>query len=721
MKKRLFVLLSIIPLLLGGILLYQIYNQVFSKTLDQLIEQQKIYANQAAGGIESFFNASKSALNLLANHESVIFMNENMKDELIKFYESYRNEISAVTRINKDGILNYTVPFNESAIGKDVSYQPHNALIIKNHTPVVSDVFTTVQGYRAIAFAYPVFNEGEYNGCVSLLIPFDIIAKKFLENIEIGKTGYAFVLSEGGVELYCPLDEHTGISIYETSRDHPLALDMAEKMLNKKSGIGEYFYYKKNQRVEEVKKIAVYRPVELENTFWSIAVTLSIDEALTVNDSFVNYFLLTVLISGITFFVFVFSYFRSKINSEKKLREEEEKYRVATEQTGQMIYEYDLASGKIKWSGAIEEVVGYTLEEFNSFNYDLWYEYVHPDDKENLKKMLNESKQSLGKFHSEYRFKNKDGNYIYVEDNGVYKFLEKESVSMIGTMKDITSRKLAEKELAKYSIKLEKEVEDRTKELREANVKLEEDIQIKKKTEKELLVAKAAAEHSDKVKSEFLAQMSHEIRTPINSMMNFSSLLKDAMGDKVNEDLKLSFTVITNAGKRIIRTIDLLLNMSEIHTGAYKFEPQVLNLYKDVLENLKLEYYSQAKEKGLEFVVNCCQDYTITGDEYTLSQMFSNLIDNAIKYTPQGKISINCRVEENKKLAEVIDTGIGISENYLPYLFDSFSQEEQGYTRKFEGTGLGLALVKKYCELNNAEIFVESKKGEGSKFTIIFK
>ncbi len=723
MRRYLFIILSIVPLFFGGILLYQIYDQVFKKTLDQLVQLQRLYAEQAASGIESFFAHSKSALNHLAQHDSIIDMNGDMLNELKKFYESYANEIKAITRVDKNGIINFTIPFNDEVIGRDISYQPHNALIMETHEPVISDVFNTVQGYRAIAFAYPVFKNEEYNGCISLLIPFELIAKRFLENIRIGESGYAYVLSEKGIELFSPIEGRTGLSVFETPEQYPTVFNLVQKMLKKESGIGEYYYHPPESKSKvAIEKIAAYHPVELENTFWSVAVTMAIDEALHANDSFVNYFLLIVFISGFTFFMFVFGYFRTKINAEKKLREEEEKYKIATEQTGQMIYEYHVGTGEIKWFGAIEEVVGYSPEEFKSFDLNKWVDNIHQDDRESLRELLNESEKNLSKFQAEYRFKDKAGDYVYIDDNGVYSCLDKTPICLIGTMKNITARKLAEKELSEHKVKLEKQVKERTKELLEANAKLEKDIQIRKNTEKELLLAKGAAEYSDKLKSEFLAQMSHEIRTPINTMMSFASLLRDEIGEKVNEDLKLSFTVISNAGKRIIRTIDLLLNMSEIQIGSLVINPIKLNLYKDVLENLKLEYYNYAKEKGLEFEIICGDpNFIITGDQYTLVQMFSNLIDNAIKYTPEGKISVVCKIIDNKKVVKIIDTGIGISENYLPHLFDSFSQEDQGYTRKFEGTGLGLALVKKYCELNNAEISVESKKGEGSTFKIIFK
>ncbi len=248
------------------------------------------------------------------------------------------------------------------------------------------------------------------------------------------------------------------------------------------------------------------------------------------------------------------------------------------------------------------------------------------------------------------------------------------------------------------------------------------DISEKKKAERELIEAREKAEASDKLKSEFLAQMSHEIRTPINTILSFSSLIKYELEYKVSSDLQESFVGIGNAGKRIIRTIDLILNMSELQANSYDYRPKVVKLKADIFDKLVHEYKQIAERKGLELDYNQSdEDFGVFADEYTINQIFSNLIDNAVKYTSEGGIKIS--FSNNVSNVEVIikDSGIGISEDYLPRVFEAFSQEEQGYTRSFEGNGLGMALVKQYCEMNNADINIDSKKGEGTTFSVTFK
>lgn len=243
---------------------------------------------------------------------------------------------------------------------------------------------------------------------------------------------------------------------------------------------------------------------------------------------------------------------------------------------------------------------------------------------------------------------------------------------------------------------------------------------LEKHTE-EIIAAKEEAENANKLKTEFLAQMSHEIRTPINTILSFSSLVKSEFQKEANEELDEYFISMSNAGKRIIRTIDLILNMSELQTESFKPIKRSINLCSDILGNLLNEYKILAHEKGLKLdLTNNAKYCTVNADEYTMNQIFANLIDNAIKYTVKGEVNIRIYNEDNFLIICVADTGIGISPEYLERLFTPFLQEDNGYSRKFEGNGLGLSLVKKYCELNDAEIKIESQKGSGTEVFVIF-
>jgi two-component system, sensor histidine kinase ChiS len=254
------------------------------------------------------------------------------------------------------------------------------------------------------------------------------------------------------------------------------------------------------------------------------------------------------------------------------------------------------------------------------------------------------------------------------------------------------------------------------------NASLKKEINEKLIIEKELIKAKEKAEESDRLKSNFLAQMSHEIRTPINTILSFTSLLKEEVNDKVDKDLKESFSIIESGGRRLIRTIDMILKMSEIQAGKLDVHLQEVDILNDVLNNLVNELRFLAERKKLELNIKCNAERTkIFADKYSVTKIFQNLIDNAIKYTEKGSIDLNIYNNGNNQLyVEVKDTGIGMSKDYLSNLFKPFSQEDSGYTRRFEGNGLGLSLVKNYIEINKASIDVDSEKWKGTKVTVIF-
>ncbi len=238
----------------------------------------------------------------------------------------------------------------------------------------------------------------------------------------------------------------------------------------------------------------------------------------------------------------------------------------------------------------------------------------------------------------------------------------------------------------------------------------------------ELVLAKDEAERSNRVKSEFLAQMSHEIRSPMNVTLSFTNYIKEELGDQLPQHLIESFAAVDTATRRVIRTIDLILNMSEMQLGTYEPTWKSFDLVHEVFQNICSEYEFYAKQKGLKLSFSSnIETAKIYGDHYSVTQIFVNLIDNAIKYSSSGEINITVDKDSEKNInVTVQDNGIGMSDEFMQKIFEPFTQETQGYSRKFEGNGLGLALVKKYCDLNNADISVDSEKGKGTKFTVVF-
>ncbi len=321
------------------------------------------------------------------------------------------------------------------------------------------------------------------------------------------------------------------------------------------------------------------------------------------------------------------------------------------------------------------------------------------------------------------------GETLLLKEDEIVSLLDEEEIVQVGVVPKIylgAPLKFKDKSIgvmALQSYESENEYSEKHKKILEIIANQIARVIERKNFEQELIVAKKKAEESNRIKSEFLAQMSHEIRTPINSILSFSSLIRNDLESVVSGELKECFDLIERGGKRLIRTIDLILNVAQLQMGKYKVDLIDVDLADDILSPLVVQFEKFAEQRGILLSFSNKADFTrIVCDYYSINQLFINLIDNAIKYTKKGNVKIQLRKNSDGNLiVDVIDTGIGISEEFLDKIFEIFTQEETGYTRKFDGTGLGLALVKQYAGLNNAKISVESKKGVGSKFSVMFK
>ncbi|HET55109.1 MAG TPA: HAMP domain-containing histidine kinase [Ignavibacteria bacterium] len=247
------------------------------------------------------------------------------------------------------------------------------------------------------------------------------------------------------------------------------------------------------------------------------------------------------------------------------------------------------------------------------------------------------------------------------------------------------------------------------------------DISEMKEREKELKQIAEEAQKVEQLKSQFLAQMSHEIRSPLHAMMIAINLLEEELTVDENDTNSNYFMVIKSASRRIIKTVDLILNSAELTSNLYKPIFKEVDI-RTILSQLAAEYKNTAGGKGIELRLKTLTKHSKTiGDEYSLTQIFSNLIDNAIKFTMEGKIDLVLRRDsEFNLIVEIIDTGVGISRDYLPKIFAEFTQQENGYNRGYEGTGLGMAVVKKFCDLNDIDICIESSVGTGTIVSLTF-
>ncbi len=245
------------------------------------------------------------------------------------------------------------------------------------------------------------------------------------------------------------------------------------------------------------------------------------------------------------------------------------------------------------------------------------------------------------------------------------------------------------------------------------------DLSARRNMENDLLKAKEEAEEFSRIKGFFLANMSHELRTPLVGMLGFSNILEEELEDKHLKNMAHS---ITSSGKRLLNTLKVLLDYSVLENLKSQPNWELVDLNKIVCKVVD-SFRDSYNERGLEVTTKYDEKHiSIYADEYFMTEVISQILNNAIIYTHHGSINIMLETEQinniNYAIISIKDTGIGIGEDKLNSIFEDFRQGSEGYSRDYEGLGIGLALVKNIVDLHSGKITVQSKENEGSLFQI---
>ncbi len=247
-------------------------------------------------------------------------------------------------------------------------------------------------------------------------------------------------------------------------------------------------------------------------------------------------------------------------------------------------------------------------------------------------------------------------------------------------------------------------------------VGIKEDITKEKQMFEELLMAKEKAEEMNRIKSSFFANMSHELRTPLIGILGYAEILQDELPE--DGDLARIAHTIEMGGLRLLKTLNLILNLSKIESHKYEIKIERTEIVSKVRETFEL-FISVAKGKKIGYSFNPAVGSIYCDiDSLMFDHIISNLINNALKYTKQGAVLVSIFGDPENAYIEVKDTGIGIPKDMQQIIWDEFRQVSEGLNRTFEGTGLGLTIAKKYTEFIGGQISVESEEGQGSTFRV---
>jgi signal transduction histidine kinase len=248
-------------------------------------------------------------------------------------------------------------------------------------------------------------------------------------------------------------------------------------------------------------------------------------------------------------------------------------------------------------------------------------------------------------------------------------------------------------------------------------IAIKDDITEKKKFFEELIIAKEKAIESEKLKTAFLANMSHEIRTPLNGIIGFSRMLSES--DLASEERQEYSKILNQSCDRLLNTVNDILDISKIESNQMEVRFSLFYL-KNVIQELYELHIGNFSKKSINLILNLKQiddELIIYSDEQKIYQILNNLINNAYKFTELGEVEIGASIKNDYIEFFVRDTGIGISESAIDFIFGRFNQENNNLNRGFEGTGLGLSICKGLVNLLGGKIWLESSQGLGSKFS----
>jgi PAS domain S-box-containing protein len=686
MKARSWIVSILVLLSLCSYLFYYFYTVERARTIDGVVSQQRILAKQAAKSINELFAKWNSVLSYLSNEENIILMNDRGKDEMSQLSEILRDEIKSITRTNSVGTILYTAPYYPNSVGRNISQQKHMTRILSDHKSVVSDVFDAVQGFQAIAIHYPVFRNGTFDGTLAIVIDFGRVGKAILEDIGSDGSGYAWMLSSEGIELYCPVPGHIGKLVRETAKGFPDLLCVVDSMLAGKEGSATYTYDMVADERKMARKIVYYLPVRVNETYWTLAIAYSEDNITT---SLASFSAKLIIIIGCLFVGGVFiSYFGIKAwvvvresdarkKAEEKLRESEERYRNLYNNAAIGIYRMT-PDGKILFANPhLVKMLGFTSFESLAALSAEEGGFALNHRAQGFGSMLRGEQEVRG---IESTWHKSDGTEIFVRENVRVFYGEDGSV----TYYDITA----------------------------------EDI-----TEQKGLQAQLLQSQKMEAIGQLAGGVAHDFNNMIGVILGYATLIE--------KELQPSDTVLRKI-RPIISAAERSANLAKQLLAFARRQviiPIVVNLKREISSVQKMLERLIGENIALNLILGD-EVWNVKMDPVQIDQIITNLctnardaIDNVGTITIETSNLVVDRASQGKfnglapgdyVVLTVSDTGHGIDTATLEHVFEPFFTTKP----KGKGTGLGLATVFGIVKQNNGHIEVESERGKGTTFKI---
>jgi PAS domain S-box-containing protein len=380
--------------------------------------------------------------------------------------------------------------------------------------------------------------------------------------------------------------------------------------------------------------------------------------------------------------------------TEDALRRSEARFRAIFEGANIGITVVDRDAHPVASNEAFTRMLGYSEAELCRMAFR---EFTHPEDVDNNMELYHQLMQGeINHYGMEKRYIRKDGGIVWVRINvSQFPGAAADNELLITIVEDITDQKRAEAALYRLNAELEQRVAERTAKLSAANDRLTE---------------------LDRLKSKFIADVSHELRTPLAVLNTRVYLLEHSKPEKRDEYLN----GLRDQIERLTRFVNSILDLSRLELGRGRIAFGAVNL-NDIVEHVSAALAPRAEINDLTLVVHYGHDLPpIYGEYNQIAQVATNLIANAVNYTPDGTIDVSTAQDGEWVYLRVQDTGMGITSDDIPHLFERFYRGERAGQSKVSGTGLGLSIVKEIVDLHNGRIEVVSQIGKGTTFTVRF-